>query len=681
MRYANPLRSKAYCYLLFLLLSTPSFSQLPTRLPPQPSSSQLFPHQWLSDQSPYVNLGDNSGSVIALGDFNCDRYTDLLMVSQSNHMRVVHILIWNHHNFSFQSSSYSHLSSFSPTFSLHAVPNLSSKAIIAGAAAFDFNSDGYLDVLLSVQVLGRSYMGVVLEGDGAGAMRFQQILPDVNPGMLVMDANDDMAPDIFFVSSLGHRVFYLNDKLGTFRRKVWQPGDDLAHCKPTMPYNSNAFVDVNGDCLPDLIVTTTCGMEVWFNYGLQKKTASRWIAGKHFRKARADFSELSLESDRQGNSLFILLDSSVWDYASGDGRAVFADFNGDGTTDIAVPNPNDEQIRISYNIQTTSNRKRELCSVSPEWHFETQIALQHVRVSDSLFGPIRMQSTFRIGDFNFDSKLDILLIDGETGTLTLFEAQQPPDDTWFPVTGLHHIADSLLFPITGSHLFQDTSTVKSINYVRAQGSSILDQIEDPIAAVFFDLDESGRQDILVSQKHGSRLLWSSYKENEDAVFFKATSFETAHGGWRGSAPSMEAFSPLPGDTFQLSYGGRYGHETRVCSQCPQSGFFAMQTCSCLFGITTIANYIAEMATGGAEGVRTWRNLMPNALAVVWRPQESPRSFAKWRIAYLSRGRDGQMKRIAFVLFTTLLILLAAIAYTHYLERVEEARNKLDIGCT
>lgn len=648
------------------------------RRPPRASTFGLEGNERLSDQTNYVGLGDKAGSTIALGDFNCDRYTDLLVAPDPHRMRAVRVLLWRHHDFSFQEAHLSNDPTTHAVFSLDSISSFSTHASVMAATTLDANSDGFLDVLLSVQVQKDVFAGLILNGDGTGNLRFDQILPDVTPGMLIMDVDDDASQDIFLVTPLGERLFYINNRQGTFTRKVWRPHDVPSKCMPTAPFNSNAFVDLNGDCLPDLVVTTTCGMEVWFNHGLHNKTVSRWMVGKQFTKEHIDFSEMTIA--RHGGDHYTILDKSIWDSASGDGRATFADFNGDGTVDIAVPNAEDEELRISYNVRE-SHARRKLCSTHPEWHFETNVALQNVRVPDSLFGLARTQSFIRVGDYNFDGKADILLINGEMGTVNLFEATQSPTDALFPESGMSYVIERLLFPITGTYIFQSSESLLGVRYVRAAESSILEHIEDPLAAVFFDLNESGRQDILISQRHGTRLLWSNYKDCQDAVFFKATGVETAHADWRGIAPSKEAFSPLPGNTFQLSYGGRYGQEMHVCTQCPQSGFFALQSCSCLFGITRIANYIEEMAMGGAKGVRTWRNLMPNALAIVWPRHHPSRDYAKWKIAYLSKGRDGQMKRIILVLFATLVVLTVAIAYTHGLERLEEHRNKLDIGYT
>lgn len=655
-----------------------SFPEQLSRGPPQSGSQSNL---WISDETHYVGLGDHIGITIAVGDFTCDRYSDLLVIRDSHRMRSVQVLAWNHHEFSFRAASSGGCPPHQSTFSLDSILSLSSEARISSAVTLDTNSDGYLDVLLSIQVSRRAYGGIVLKGDGSGCLLFDQILPDVTPGMLILDANEDMSPDIFFITAVGEMVFYMNDKRGLFMKKVWKPKHDYDQCAPTHPFNSNAFVDVNGDCLPDLVVSTSCGLEVWYGDGLQNKSSSRWILGQEFRKKRGDISDLSLPDDQHR---FQLLDSSIWDSNAGDGMATFADFNGDGSIDIGVPNAETGELRISYNVLSEKQRSN-LCTRSRtgSTKYVTEVALKNIQVPDTALGNIRMESRIRVGDFNFDSKLDVMFISGETGTLTLFEAQSVERHaSWFLGSwGLSMLKDMILFAVTGFRKHRHPiSSVETLQYVQSCGE-VLSNIEDPIGAAFFDMDESGRQDILVAQNHGTRLLWNNLKGFEDSVFFKATAVDSTHHVWRSPSTGLHAFSPIPGNTFKLSYGGRHKRETHICSQCPQTGFLSLQSCSCIFGITRIANYIEEMAMGGAHGVRTWKNLMPNALAVVWPRRQSTRGVLKWKISYLSKGRDGQMRRIVFVLLATLVMLFFAILYAHSLEKREEGHNKLDFGYT
>lgn len=647
------------------------------RSPPETNSSPMSREPWLTDQSDYVGLGDYNGTAFAIADFNNDKYSDLIVGQYARGSRAIEVLIWDHHSYSFHPVSKCNRTTFHSVFSLDEVIQLSCEATIASAATLDADSDGYIDILLSIRLPNSSFTGALLRGDGTGCVRLEQILPGITPDLLILDVNDDVHPDVFFTSVEQERVFYLNDKAGRFLRKTWRPRLRDETCFPKVTSNSHAFVDIDGDCLPDLVVTTQCGMEVWLNGRLENRRVGTWTSGKEYRKAHVkSFPELKLPED---NSRFILLNESVWSDARGDGKACFADFNGDGTIDIGVPNSNDAEVRISYHVSSHSSQAN-LCAVDPAWHYSTKVALENVYIPDTLVGIHRMQSTIRVGDFNFDNRADMLLLNGETGTLNLFEASSfRGRKGWFPGSrGLNRFYNRLLLSITGSYHYQSVDDLEVLEYIRASESPILDGIEDPLGAAFIDVDDSGRQDILIPQVHGTRLLWNGLHSYEDSTFFKATGVDSTRGQGKSAFSGKQSFIPTPGNTFMVTYGGRYGRETHVCSQCPQTGGLSLQSCSCMFGLTRIANYIEEMAMGGAHGVRTWKNLMPNAHAVVWPQHHSKWGVTKWKISYQSRGRDGQMKRIVIVLITTLAFLLVAIAYTHNLERLEEKGNKLAI---
>lgn len=690
------------------------------RRPPHISRNPLSNSHLFTDQTEYIRLGDDVGSVLAIGDFTADRYADLLVVLNTHRLRCVAVLVWDHHSYSFQRASTPDLksSSFSSPFCIDSVPSIPSNAVIASASTFDANADGLLDVLLIVHRSKTKHLGCVLLGDGTGKLAFDQIIPDVNPYSLIMDANDDMRSDIFFINPKGERIFYINDPPGSFTRYVWEPyalmnsSSSSENCQATYPFNSNSFVDINGDCLPDLIVTTNCGMEVWLNQAANLTTFNLklWQNGHFSGKPVRNFHNLQLP---QHQDSFITLNKAVWDFDKDDSHAAFFDFNSDGAIDIAVINSRLRNIRISYNVRR-ARVDRKLCTRDEPLQFLTQTALSDVEISALNFGPTLIPPMLHVGDFNYDGLADLLFVDRDSGTLSLYTARlmQESHSNWLDRSKrrihasqpqrspLSSLVQRLVFAFTGETDESSRYTADMVTYQRCAECSELQNVEDPLAATFFDVDESGRQDILISQQRGTRLIWNNYEHTDDLVYFKATGVNSAnpsanpsnswiihpqppqipsssiHAGPSTSSYS-QPFSPLPGNTFKISYGGRYRRETQTCTQCPQSSLLTLQSCSCLFGITRIANYIEEMAMGGAGGVRSWMALMPNALAIIWPQHPSPQgSFVKWRVSYLSKGRDGQLKRIVYVLCVTLAILFIAIVYMHNAERCENraARN-------
>jgi hypothetical protein len=666
------------------------------RGPPRPPYSPLLLPPLLSDQSAYVALGDGVGSAIAVGDFTQDRYVDLVMADEPSAMRSLRVSAWRQREYVFQPVQQTWNSSeFRAVFSLDSMAELPLTSSIAGAAPLDANADGILDLLVSIEVQSGTYVGVILQGNGMGGFQPSTTLPDVGPDVLIMDGDNDLRSDIMFTSSGGGLAFYKNNPPGVFTVQYWNPygsegpsdpsaqrrkssvssfEDEISApqlsvefdgCRPVVGFGSHAFVDMNGDCLPDLVITTeNCGMHVWLNSPF---TTARASDGSTIPVGTRDaFWDLTLEKD---SSRFVALAREVWDLKSGDGRAVFADFNGDGTTDVAVPNSHLSRIRLSLNEQA-DRMFGELCTSDPEWSLNSYDAMQNVRLADTTLGPSRSPATIHVGDYNYDGLLDLLIINADMGIVQLLEGTRSEE-----AQGFRRNQRSSASSVKSSFWREPKAQHQKVAFEEVGGYPVLPSLEDPVTAAFFDVDESGRQDIIVVQAHGTRLIWNSYNEVDDSEFFKVTSSNAIFNSTakRKVTTRDHPFVPMPGNTVKISYGGHNGHEQHTCTQCPQAGFLALQSCTCLFGIRRIANYIEELSVGGGGAVHTWTALMPNAMAILW-PVDGP--SGRWRVAYFTKSRGQHMLGVVVVLASTLIILAVAIAYLHTAERIGERKFQL-----
>lgn len=151
---------------------------------------------------------------------------------------------------------------------------------IAAAAPLDPNADGMLDLLLSVKSQPRFHVGKNLLGNGMGGLQPATTLLDLDPDMLDMDGDNNLVPDIMFTSADGSLAFCKNDPPRTFEIERWNPyQDDVSEpslaqnqessaptlelelakkygkCLPEAGFGSHAFVDMKGDCLPNLVIT------------------------------------------------------------------------------------------------------------------------------------------------------------------------------------------------------------------------------------------------------------------------------------------------------------------------------------------------------------------------------------------------------------------------------------------
>jgi FG-GAP-like repeat len=400
-----------------------------------------------------------------------------------------------------------------------------------------------------------------------------------------------------------------------------------------------AFVDLDGDCLADLVVPTTCGLEVWRNPASGSRT----------------FWELSVKRDT--GSYYRFFGPEVFNHVHGDAALVFADFDGDGTIDIGVPNRNRKDLLVFRNVQ--SERKRgNLCTPDPAWRLKARVGLASGLHLDPgsigpLFGRISVPTSVHIGDYDLDGLPDLLIVDSSKGIPVIFRNLGHWDsETAAMQPHFAPIADNAAL-------------------AKAAGSGTA------IAALFFDTDEIGRQDIMViKNRNSTSLVWNTFITKSDSLFFKGTCLSALpyHGPAR-------PFAPVAGNTFKVSYMARTSRHrvTRICSQCSQSGPWSLKPCNCLFGLLQISNYIEEIAVGAGGASRSWTNLMPNSMAVVWaedtRSASGSLSSADWWMEYFTQRRGGQMLRVVAVLTVALGVLGASILLLQQRERKEDRANE------
>eukprot|EP00178_Gracilaria_changii_P017468 TRINITY_DN498_c1_g1_i1.p1 TRINITY_DN498_c1_g1~~TRINITY_DN498_c1_g1_i1.p1 ORF type:complete len:645 (+),score=126.31 TRINITY_DN498_c1_g1_i1:203-2137(+) len=579
-----------------------------------------------SDQSAYVSLS-SSGAAIALADFNQDRFVDLLMLDTKS-LRRVSVMQWEHDTFSFR-----HVGQ---PVNLDVLPL--AKALkppfkkINAAHAADFGNDGRMDVLLM-----DGSQGIILFGDALANFNASTPVhvPELPSTSAIMDADGDLVPEIFVAFDNGTRGFYkyhrnvsVNenrfDQRGVLRFHEWTQG--FSSCdgqRALVPdAQSLAFADMDGDCLPDLVIGTSCGAEVWLNRA----------------QSHTPFWELGANS-----SDVRVFNRSVFDFDGGDHAMTAADMDSDGTMDLMVANKKRRDLRVHRNKQ----QRRvvgQLCSNSADWHFETvealganELAMKDARLG-SLFGGIAVANSLRVGDMDLDGWSDVLTVDAATSQPVVFRNEG----------GWDH----------GGRLRRIRSeTLRGLQ--RGNGGAV--------AVGWFDTDESGRQDVVVVRGNETRLMWNFV--GGERMFFKGTVLSGL-----GFRLEPRPFAPVVGNTVKLSYAerGERRRRRRVCSQ-RGGGAWGLEEGSCVFGLGAIANYVEELWVGGGAGTRAWTSLMPNSMAVVW-AEGGGADGGAWWMEYFTQRRGGPMLRVVGALLLALCALGAAIGV---LQRAEHKRDRAD----
>lgn len=186
------------------------------------------------------------GMPAAFGDFNSDELTDVFML-RNNTVEI------------FLAAEQEPLLRPAPDL------NCSFKKHVTSVVPGDFDGDVFMDVLVTTFVNATTTYAHILWG-GNGHLNCsdeENPLIEMREQPLALDYNQDMIIDLFGVDKHGKRVYWVfNEKRQPFVISMTKP-DELKQMKPVRSPHSNAFLDWNGDFLPDLVVTTKKAFEIW----------------------------------------------------------------------------------------------------------------------------------------------------------------------------------------------------------------------------------------------------------------------------------------------------------------------------------------------------------------------------------------------------------------------------------
>lgn len=593
-----------------------------------------------SDQSSYVQLSA-SGALVAIADFNRDRFIDLLMIDTRN-MRALSVMLWDHDAYAFYFATPPIFLDDPTLKSVETRAAVKPMGKITATFVADFSNDGALDVLVSDAEQGRIFFG---DGMGGFNSTVPVVIPQLPPITALVDADADLIPDIFVIFPNGTRGFwqYLPNKNTSNTSqpanasdhvifRPWTSGvvrsadGRVCEAKPSTASNI-AFADLDGDCLPDLVIPTTCGVEVWSNQASSSRPFWELSAARSSKDMRQ-------------------LGTDVFNLDHGDVVLTVADFDSDGTLDIAVVNSNRQDMLIHLNKQKT-RAVDNLCSIDSGWELERRVGvasnvnLRSARLG-ALFGGVDVPRLLHIGDYDLDGMPDMLAIDGASTRPVIYRNKG----------------------IWREKRMQDAHFQRLDEKVE---SSLSKPNGDAISAAFFDTDESGRQDVLVVRAgNETRLMWNSLHEGWDSTFFKGTVLSSLD-----YRQIPKPFAPVVGSTVKLSYmeRGTRHKVRRTCSQCAQSGALQLSVCNCLYGLQDIANYIEALWIGTGASTRSWSSLMPNSMAIIW--SMSANSPGPWKMEYFTQRRGSQMLRVTAILMVGLFVLGSIILWLQRREAKED----------
>ncbi|XP_074103257.1 T-cell immunomodulatory protein [Cotesia typhae] len=492
----------------------------------------------------------------AFGDFNSDELTDVFVLTKDS--KTLEILLANDIEPILRPSN------------LTCPFKNSITSIVPG----DYDGDVFMDVLVTTHDPSSDFTHVHIIWGGIGKITCSnetEPLFSMRGQPLAIDYNQDMIIDLFGTSIEDQRVFWINRNRTKPEVVRMEKFNDLPLPLPLVPIktpHSNAFLDLNDDYMPDLMITTEEAFEIWhgipggFNYSKRVEWPFGVVsAGGHV------------------------------------GQPLYLDVELKGSLDLVVPLCFDYQCRNStialyhdgwHDLQINfADPKKEL------WGFVPPDKWKNVMYTDAI--------TLHTGDFNMDGYPDLL------ATLQTNKGKQ-----------------------TRTYLLEniECKICEGVNRTFDIHWDALNPFKnESVMGVFYDFYQDGILDvILVEYDKATGLYHTRAFKNSldyDANFVKVmvltgltnSKYPISPGSVGKKKRTYGTNLPGPSIAYRTTTQEGYPREA-IAAQLPQSAHFSLNLPYTTFGLGRMPNYIEKLTVGVAGKYREWQQIIPNSQIVV-----------------------------------------------------------------
>lgn len=557
----------------------------------------------------------------AFGDFDSDELTDMFVLRDlGNNVMAVEIMLASNEE-----------PLLRPNKTLRCTfPDTRVTSVVPG----DFDGDALMDLLVTGHPpsSGPSDTRVYVLWGGMHSLKCadkDKYLFKMKGEPLAIDYDGDMIIDLFGANEAGNRTFWLFHTNRTFTARQME----MANGHSLREIHSHAFLDVNGDFAPDLVLTTKEDIEVWY---------------------------------KQGDE-FKLNYTIKYPIKVGDGhigQTLYLDVEMKGKVDLVVPVCFDSYCKNST-IFVHSGETHP-----GEWY---DLKVNFKEKEDYLWGftPINEKFwytdtiTVRGGDFNMDGYPDIL------ASLTLYSSSGETKNKAFLLENV---------PCLGSicHKFGRTFA--------PQWGSMSPTNSLTNMAVFYDFGQDGILDVLLVQMDHSDST-PSYKVSAfknsldyDANFVKVmvltgrNSSQTPPNRNPLSKKKIKTFGTnLPGPRISYKTTTQEGNPREATSsQLPQSAHFSLGLPYSIFGLGRTPNFVDKLSVGMSGQERDWTQIIPNSQMVVIPAGQLP---SQWKAQLFVTPSKLVLMSVVALLGTCAIITLI-IGALYWKERREDKLERL-----
>ncbi|XP_012225353.1 T-cell immunomodulatory protein [Linepithema humile] len=553
------------------------------------------------------------GMPAAFGDFNSDELTDVFMLRNGT----VEI---------FLAAEQEPL--LRPTPDL----NCSFKDLVTSVVPGDFDGDVFMDILVTTfnKTTKSTYAHILWGGNGhLNCSDERNPLIEMREQPLALDVNRDMIIDLFGVDMHDKRVYWIfNENRIPTVRKMPEP-EELKPMKPVRSPHSNAFLDLNSDFLPDLVVTTKKAFEIW----------------------------LGTEQEFQfSHEIFLPYNISVDEHFKGViGQTLYLDVELTGKMALLLPLCFDEAcnnctIMMHLNDSWHNLRVNFRDTNSVLWSF---VKPDGQRYTNTI--------TLRGGDFNMDGYPDLLATLQSSST--------------------KHKQSFLL-----QNVECNTNCVGFNRTFSIKWQALNPFYNETAMAVFYDFYQDGILDVILVEfdkaNNANPYRTAAFKNSldYDANFVKVMVLT-------GRTNSMYPISPgslgkkkrtygtnLPGPSIAYRTTTQDGSpRNAIAAQLPQSAHFSLNLPYTTFGLGRTPNFVDALTIGVGGKSREWPQIIPNSqMVVIPNPIAEP---SRWK-AQLFVTPSKLILLSAAALTGTCGLITAIIVGLYWKERREDKIEKL-----
>jgi len=583
-------------------------------------------------------------SILAFGDFNSDKYTDVVTVTTDG--KTLCLFLWDHNNYTFDNTQ-----------------NITFGKEIISVIPVDLNYDGLVDLLVLTKSANAgkfAYNAFVATKSNTPFTAQPSLNFEYNeqqPTVAYLD--DTFKPSFIIMNNDGVRsVFKFQTDAQNVLTKTETPFSDFvstaAGClavpqgSTIQNPNFNAFVDLNGDCRSDLFIMTTNAGQNYFEIWMRESTGPTFclVENSPVKSNVASLGFADINGDSGVDLVYIQQDAAATVHIifnqlkNSAGNAC----NGTIVSTANLPFINTTEAARKDIYDATASNDATLVYTLASQGFAQDAKLYSVDANNR-------PHQLRFGDINMDGNPDLLIT-----TIT--------NDQVTKTTVLYN---SL---VANSKSLRELTTTKPDDMDTDVNSAIGDS--NSIYATFFDFDEIGTQSLFyIKSANGQTWIEGYYNNlNQASFFLKALGLDGAQ------ANSSDFFAGMYyGSTFECEVTDINGTNIlRKGIQLTKGGYTPLQLPYAFLGLGKTNNYIENFVYGypiSNTNTHKWSPIIPNSQLII---TPTGTDANGWKIDVFVKPTSNTL----IVVITTaaiLLILGMVICYLHYKEKEEDKQHQ------